>query len=65
MDVHIHVRARGQCSHFLLLFIVLSFGASQHLTKMQTLTANHWTEPRDSSGRDREGLNELKGVATM
>jgi hypothetical protein len=31
---------------------------------MQKLTANHWTEPGDPNGKDREGLKELKEIAT-
>ena len=34
------------------------------LRQMQKLTANHWTEPGDPNGKDREGLKELKEIAT-
>jgi hypothetical protein len=31
---------------------------------MQTLMAKHWTEPEEPNGRVREGLRELKRIAT-
>jgi hypothetical protein len=42
--------------------LVSSERLCQHLRQMQTITVNHWTEPRDSNGRVREGRKELKGM---